>query len=78
MQNFQTPVIVLDQRSPTFYPIAIVAIQNTIDHPHFGAMYVAAQNAVMPTLFSLVGYGLLKVGHVIQRSFDFLLEVGRQ
>jgi hypothetical protein len=78
MQNLQAPVIVLYQGSTTFYPIAVIAIQDAIDHAHFSTMDMAAQNAVMPALFSFVGYGDFKISHVIQRCFDFLLEKSGQ
>ena len=75
VQDFKASVIVLDQGSPAFDPITVIAIQHSVDDPHFGAMNVAAQDAVMPAALGLVGHGHFKVGHIVERLFHLLFEV---
>ena len=73
MQQLQRAVKVLYQRSAAFNPIAVVAIQHALNVAHLGAMDVPAHHALITAVACLIGHGDLKVCHVAQGTFDFLL-----
>ena len=70
--------MVFDQGSHAFHPITIVAIQNAIYVTHLGTVDMAAHNPLVTTLLRLARHGTLKISHVIQGTFDFMLEKRRQ
>jgi hypothetical protein len=46
VNDLEASVGVLDQRGEAFHPVAVVAVQHTVDHAHFGVVDVAAHHAL--------------------------------
>ena len=78
VQQFQRTVKVFHQRGTTFNPVAIIAIQNTIDLAHLGAVDVPAYDPLVTTPLGFVGNSDFKISHVIECALYLLLEVSRQ
>ena len=62
----------LHERRAALYPVAIIAIQDTVNHADFCAMDVAANYAVIATLARFVGDRVFKVGDEIHRFFHLV------
>ena len=68
----------LDQGRAAFHPIAVVAIQHTVDVADFRMMDMAAHHAVEATTASFMRHRHLEVRNEIDRFLDLVFEVSRQ
>jgi hypothetical protein len=69
------PSAVLDQRGEAFHPVAVVAVQHTVDHAHFGVVDVPAHHPLHAARPCFARDGLFEVAHVADCALDLQLEV---
>jgi len=69
---------VLHQRRAVFHPVAAVQVKKIADRPDFGAVDVAADDAVHADLAAELDHRLLVVGHVFHRGLGLEFDVGSE
>ena len=78
MQKFQRSIKMLDQRCPAFYPVAVIAIQNTVNVAHLGTVNVPAHHALVATASRFIRDRYFEISNIVQGSLYLLFEVLRQ
>ena len=68
----------LHQGAQAFDPVAIIAVQNAANLPHFRPVNMAANDTVVAAVARLVGQCDFKIGDEIHRHLDLVFEVGRE
>lgn len=77
-ENFHASVVVLNKGGATFDPVAIVAVENSVDFFDSGMVDVAADHAVRAASFGKGNHAGLVICHKLQDVFDLVFEVGRE
>jgi hypothetical protein len=67
--------VVLDQRRAALHPVAVVAVEDSVDLAHLGVVDVSRDHAVQPAALGLVGEGLLELTDEVDRVLDPVLQV---
>ena len=78
VDDLQAPIGVFDQGRKAFDPVAIVAVQNPTNVPHFGMVDVSTHHPIGAPLSRLAGQCLLEVIQVTHGPLDLELQVLRE
>jgi hypothetical protein len=78
MDQFELAFVGLNKCRQAFYPIAIVAIQDVLNHANFGFVNVSANHAIKPPAARLIDQNLFKLGDKGHGVFDTMLQILRQ
>lgn len=72
----QTAIHVFHQGGTALHPVAVVAVQNSVDVAHFRAMDMSADHGVHAALARRLGHGVFEAADVLNRSLRLVLQVG--
>jgi len=68
----------LDERRQAFHPIAVVAVQDTVDIANLSLVDVAADDPIAAAAARFVGHHVLELRDEVHRVLDLMLEVLRE
>src|SRR6267154_3404047 len=77
VDQLQSSIKMLDESRAALYPIAVVAVQNTVYFAQLRVMNVAANDTVQSTAERLVHHGIGKGADILHCVFHPLFEIGR-
>jgi hypothetical protein len=71
VDDAEPPVLPFDESGQAFNPVAIIAIKNSIDMPHFGVVNMAADHAIDAASSGFASNGTLEIAYIADRPLDF-------
>ena len=78
LDDFHAAIGMFHQGSTAFDPIAIIAVQYSIDFAHFGMMDVTTDHTIHAALFGLMRDGFFEFTDEFDGVLDLLLQECRQ